>query len=50
VQAAHDLHSSEGLLLRITLADHHEAGHFLLGEADLLAAEFGLREIADLVR
>ena len=30
-------------------ADRHQAGHLVLGEADLLAAELGQREVGDLV-
>ena len=30
------------------LADRHQAGHLVLGEADLLAAELGEREVGDL--
>jgi hypothetical protein len=32
------------------LAQRHQAGHFLLGEPDLLASELGKREIFHFVR
>ncbi len=41
VQGAHDLRAAEGLGGRVFLADRHEAGHLVLGEPDLLAAEVG---------
>ena len=37
-------------LLPVLLADRHQAGHLLLGEANLFAAEFGQREILHLER
>ena len=37
-----------GLLVRVALAQGHEAGHLVLGELDLLAAEVGEREVGDL--
>ena len=50
VQRAHDLRARERLLSRELGAQRHEAGHLLLGEADLLAAEFGQREVGHLER
>jgi hypothetical protein len=50
VERTHDLGALERLLLAVTLAERHEAGHFLLGEADFLAAEFGEGEILDFER
>ena len=50
VQRAHDARAGERLLALVLLADRHQAGHFLLGETDLLAAELGEREIGHLER
>ena len=38
----------ERLLALVFLADRHQAGHLVLGEADLVAAEGVQREILDL--
>ena len=43
VQAAHDARAGERLLRAVLLAQRHQAGHLLLGEADFLAAELGQR-------
>jgi hypothetical protein len=48
VQAAHDARAGQRLLPLVTGAESHQAGHFLLGEPDFLAAELGLRQIGDL--
>ena len=40
----------ERLLAAVLRAQRHQAGHFLLGETDLLAAELGERQILHLVR
>jgi hypothetical protein len=50
VQAAHDLHSSEGFLRGILRANGHQAGHFLFCEADFLAAKLRKRKIFHLER
>ena len=50
VQAAHDARAGERLLAAVLRAQRHQAGHLLLGEADLLAAELGERQILHLVR
>src|SRR2546428_5815409 len=49
VQAAHHARAGERPSACVLLAQSHEAGHFLFGETDLLAAEFGEREILHLV-
>ena len=41
VQRAGDAHALERLLRAVFVADGHQAGHFLLGDVDLLAARFG---------
>ena len=46
VQRAHDPRAGERVLALVLLADRHQAGHLLLGEANLLAAELGEREVA----
>ena len=48
VQRAGDARAGERLGLAVALAQGHEAGHLVLGELDLLAAELGEREIGDL--
>ena len=48
VQRAHDPRAGERLLALVLLADRHQAGHLLLGEPNLFAAEFGEREVGDL--
>jgi hypothetical protein len=50
VQRAHDLRAGERLLARIPRAQRHQSGHFVLGEADFVAAELGEAEILDLER
>ena len=37
---------ASGFLLAVLRAERHQAGHFLLGEADFLAAELGERQIS----
>ena len=39
----------ERLLARVLPPQRHQAGHFLLGEADFLAAELGERQVLHLV-
>ena len=39
---------ASGLRRAVLLAQRHEAGHLVLGELDLLAAELGEREVGDL--
>ena len=41
---------ASGFLRAVLRAQRHQAGHFLLGEADFLAAELGLREVLHLER
>ena len=41
---------ASGCLPRVLAAQRHQAGHFLLGEADFLAAELGERQVLHLVR
>ena len=41
---------ASGFLRAVLLAQRHQAGHLLLGEADLLAAELGEREVLHLER
>jgi hypothetical protein len=50
VQRAHDLRAGERLLTLILGTQRHQAGHLLLGETDLLAAEFGQRQVGHLER
>ena len=50
VQRAHDARALERRLALVLLANRHQAGHFLLGETDFLAPEFGEGEIGDLER
>ena len=49
VQRAGDAGALERLLRAELLAQRHQAGHLVLGEADLVAAELGQREVGDLV-
>ena len=49
VQRAHDALPLERLRRAVLLADGHQAGHLLLGEADLLAPPLGEREVGDAV-
>ena len=49
VQAAHDAGAGQRLLARVARAQRHQAGHLLLGQADLVAAELGEPEVGDLV-
>ena len=39
---------ASGLRRAVALAQRHQAGHLVLGELDLLAAEVGQREVGDL--
>ncbi len=48
VQRAHDPGAGQRLGLGELAADGHQAGHLVLGEGDLLAAELGQGEIGDL--
>ena len=48
VQRARDARALQRLLRGELLARRHQAGHLVLGEADLLAAEVGEREVGDL--
>ena len=48
VERAGDPGALEGLRVRELLARAHEAGHLVLGEADLLAAVLGQAEVGDL--
>ena len=41
---------ASGFALPVLGAQRHQAGHFLLGQPDLLAAELGLRKVGDLER
>ena len=41
---------ASGFLRAVLLAQRHQAGHLLLGEPHLLAAEIGERQIFHLVR
>ena len=50
VQRAGDPRARERLGRRRTRAQRHQAGHLVLGELDLLAAERGEGEVGDLVR
>ena len=50
VQAAHDLRPGERLLPGVLAPDGHQARHLLLGEADLVAAVLGEREVGHLER
>ncbi len=48
VQGAGDPGAGQGLGVGVLLADRHQAGHLVLGEGDLLAAELGQGEVGDL--
>ena len=50
VQAAHDARAGERILALVPLAERHQSGHLLLGQAHLLAAELGEREVLHLER
>ena len=50
VQAAHDAGAGQRLLACVALAQRHQAGHLVLGQAHLLAAPLGQVEIGHLVR
>jgi hypothetical protein len=47
MQRAHDPRTLERLGLGVLGADRHQPGHFVLGEADLLAAELGESQVRD---
>src|SRR6266436_7158210 len=49
VQRTGDAHSREGLLRAVFFADGHEAGHFLLGDRDFLAAPFSEADVFDVI-
>ena len=49
VQAAGDAGPGERLRLAVLLAQRHQAGHFVLGQHDLLAAQIGQGEVGDFV-
>src|SRR5690606_34686056 len=49
VQRSRDARALEGLRLAVLGAQRHEAGHLVLGEADLVAAGLGKRQVTDLV-
>ena len=44
VQAAHDARALQRLLAGVMRAKRHQPGHFVLGETNLVAAEFGERQ------
>ena len=48
VQRAGDAGAGQRLRRGVLLADRHQAGHLVLGEGDLLAAEVGQGEVGDL--
>mgnify|MGYP001176221227 CR=1 FL=1 len=48
VQRAGDPRALERLDVGVFVAQRHQAGHFMLSQADLLAAEFGQRQVGDL--
>ncbi len=48
VQRAHDLRAGQRLGVAVLAAGRHQAGHLVLGQTDLLAAELGQRQIGDL--
>ena len=50
VQAAGDAGAGERLGLAVLLAEGHQAGHLVLGQHDLAAAEIGQGQIGDFVR
>ena len=50
VQRAHDLRAGERLRTGVLRADRHQAGHLVLGEADLCATERRLAEVFDFER
>ena len=47
VQAAHDADPGERFGFAVLFAERHEAGHFVLGDLDLLASEVGESDVAD---
>ena len=47
VQRAGDAGAGQRLAVGVLGAQRHEAGHLVLGEADLLAAELGQRQVGD---
>ena len=49
VQRAGDAHAGERLRRRVLFADGHQAGHFVLGDVDFLAAPVGERDVGDFV-
>jgi hypothetical protein len=49
VQGAGDPGAGEGLLVGVLGPQGHQAGHLVLGELDLLAADCGQGEVGDLV-
>ncbi len=49
VERAHDLGALQRLLALVLLAERHQAGHLELGEADLVAAPLGERDVGHLV-
>ena len=49
VQRAGDAHALQRLAGRVLLADGHQAGHFVLGDGDFLAAPLGQAHVGDFV-
>ena len=49
VQRAGDARAGQRLGVGVLAAQRHQAGHLVLGELDLLAAEIGQRKVGDLV-
>ncbi len=48
MKAAGDASAFQGLLRTVLLTQGHESGHFVLGEADLVPAQFCEGEVFDL--
>ena len=49
VQRAGDADAGQRLVCGILAADRHQAGHFVLGDGDFLAAPIGQRNVGDFV-
>ena len=49
VERTGDPDAGEGFILRVFLADRHQAGHFVLGDVDFLAAPIGEAHVGDFV-
>ena len=50
LQRSGNAHAGQWLFRGVLAADGHQAGHFVLGDGDFLAAPLGKREIGDALK